>query len=131
MPMKPKLLLSSSCTRPLGVVVVGVATINQQVTLFKKRGDLIHNRIHSRPGLDHHQDAAGTLQLADEVLEIGGSLNVLALSATVQEFLCFGVGAVVDNTGKSVPLGVEDEVLPHHAETDQTEVRLGHGLRDH
>ena len=115
----------------LGVVIVGVATIDEQIPFLQKRGDLIHDGIHSRAGLHHHQDPTGTLELADEVLKIRGSLNVPALAATVKELLRLGVGAVVDHAREAVALSVEDEVLPHHAETDQTEVRLGHGLGDH
>ena len=115
----------------LGVVIVRVATIDEQIAFLEVWGDLINNSIHSWTCLDHHQDPARTLQFANEILQIRRPLNVPSLSATVEELLSFGVGAVVNNAREPVALGIEDEVLPHHAETDQTEVRLGHGLGDH
>ena len=78
-------------------MIVGITTIDQQITLLQIGGDLIDHRIHSRTGFDHHQDPARTFQLADEVLQIGSALNVLALAATVEELFSFGVGPVVDN----------------------------------
>ena len=111
-------------------MIVRVAPIDEQVPFLQKRGDLIHHGIHSRARLHHHQDPAGTLELADEVLEIRCSLNIPSLATSIEEFLRLGVGAVVDDAREAVALGIEDEVLPHHAETDQTEVRLGHGLGD-
>ena len=115
----------------LGVVVVRVATIDEQITFLEVRGDLVNNSIHSRSCLDHHQDPARTLELADEVLKIRRTLDIPTLSATVEELFRLGVSAVVNNARETVALGIEDEVLAHHAETDQTEVRLGHGLGDH
>ena len=55
----------------------------------------------------------------------------IVLASSLEEVLGFGVGAVVDNTGKTVAFRIQDEVLAHHAKTDEAEVRLGHGLKDH
>ena len=66
-------------------MIIGVAAIDEQITLLEKGGDLLPAST-AGPAC-HHQDATRAFQLADEVLEIGGSLNLLALSATVQELL--------------------------------------------
>ena len=114
-----------------GVVIVGVASINKQIALFEIGRELINNGINGGPRLHHHQNPAGAFKLADEIFEVSGALNVLVFATPLEEVLGFGVGAVVDDAGKTVALRIKNEVLAHHAKTDEAEVRLGHGLEDH
>ena len=108
-------------------MVFGVAAIDQEISRFEIGRDLLNDRIHRRTGLDHHQDPARVLKLADEILKAGGTNDLLARSKTGKEFFRFGVGAVVHHTRETIALSVENQVLAHHAETDQAEMGLVHG----
>ena len=112
-------------------MIVGVASINQQIAFFEIRRELIDDGIDGRPRLHHHQNPAGSFQLANEIFEVSGALNILVLATPLEEVFSFGVSAVVNNAGKTVALRIKDEVLAHHAKTNEAEVRLGHGLKDH
>ena len=53
-------------------------------------------------------------------------------------FGLIGLGVMGENLvlnaerkGETVAFRIQDEVLAHHAKTDEAEVRLGHGLKDH
>ena len=112
----------------------GVSIINKDNVEEADRSDqgfYIHNGIDGGPRLHHHQNPAGAFQLANEIFEVSGALNVFVLATPLEEVFGFGVGAVVDNAGKTVAFRIQDEVLAHHAKTDEAEVRLGHGLQDH
>ena len=94
--------------------------------------DLLHNGIHSRACLHHHQNAPRTLELPNEILQIGSALDLLALTTAAEEVLRFGVGAVVDDARKTVALSVKDEIFAHYTEANQTEVGfVGHGPGHH
>ena len=69
-------------------------------------------------GLHHHQDAARAFQESHELLEGFGSHNLFTRSQAHQELLGFRKGAVINGTGKTIALGIEDEVLAHHAQTN-------------
>jgi len=110
-----------------GIRIEGIAAVDQQITLLEQRCDLLDHGVDWIAGLDHHQDPTGSLELGDEVGEARGADDALAGTATSQKLLGPGVGAVVDDAGKTVALSVEDKVLAHHAEADQAEVSLLRG----
>ena len=110
----------------LGVGVEGVAPINQQVSLLQEWGDRSNGVINRLTGLHHHQNAARALKKTHEFLQGFGSHNLFTRSQSHQELLGFGIGAVVNSTGKTIALSIEDEILAHNAQTNQAEMRLAH-----
>ena len=114
---------------PFGVGVEGVAPIDQQISLFEEGRNLLDHGVDRVARLDHHQDPARFLQLRHKIFEGAGTDDLLASSTTRQKLLGFGVGAVVNDAGEAVALGVEHEVLTHHAKADQTEMGLVHRER--
>ena len=111
---------------PFRIGVERIAAVNQQVTLLKEGGDCRNRVVNGLARLDHHQDAAWTLQGRHELLEGPGANDVLAGATTCQKLIGFGLGAIEHNGGVAVALGIEDEVFPHHSQTDQAEMRLAH-----
>ena len=77
-------------------------------------------------GLHHHQNAARAFQQTHELLKGFRSHDLFTRSQTHQELLGFRIGAVVNGTGKTIALGIKDEVLAHHAQTNEAEMRLAH-----
>ena len=60
------------------VGVVRVTTVDDDVTLFKVRGELIDECIDSRASLDEEDDFAWRLELGDELLDGVGALDLCA-----------------------------------------------------
>src|SRR5207237_7726274 len=105
------------------------AAVDEDVAAFEERGDLVDDVVDGLAGLDHHHDLAGPLEAGDEVLEVGGADEPLALAAAVDERLDLLGVAVEHGAGEPAALHVEDEVLAHDGEADETDVggRGGHG----
>ena len=110
----------------LGVGVEGIAPIDQQITLLQEWGDRSNGVIDRLTGLHHHQNAARAFQQTHELLKGFRSHDLFTRSQTHQELLGFRIGAVVNGTGKTIALGIKDEVLAHHAQTNEAEMRLAH-----
>jgi hypothetical protein len=77
----------------LGVLVIGVAGVNDDVALLEVREQLVGNRVHDRAGLDHEDDLTGSLEgVAErlEVVRIAHELHALfvTLDTGIHELLC-------------------------------------------
>ena len=53
-----------------------------------------------------------------------GALNLGAFSFIDQKFVHFGCGAIIHNDRVSMVVHVEDEVLAHDGQSDETDVSL-------
>ena len=107
--------------------IEGVAPVDQQVPFFQVGGDRVNGVVNGLAGLDHHQDPPRALQCPHKILQGRCADDVLAGTSTSQELFRFGVGAVVDDRGVTVALGIEHQVFTHYPEADQAEMRLAHG----
>ena len=110
-----------------GIGVEGVASVDQQITFLQQWCQGCDHVVHRLARLHHHQNAPRTLEGGDKLRQGFSADDVFASTATSQKILGLGVGAVVDNAGEPVALGIEDEIFAHDAEADQTEVSLAHG----
>lgn len=107
----------------VGVGVVRVTTIDDDITLFGTVvEELLDELVNRLSGHDEHHHAAGLLELGDEVLDVLGSDNGLALCLVLEEVVDLGDGTVVSNDSEAVVGGIEDQVLTHDGQTDKTEV---------
>ena len=107
----------------VGVGVVGVATVNDNVTLLKTvLEEELNEVIDGLAGHDEEHHAAGSLELGDELLDAVCANDALALGLVLKELVDLGDGAVEGNDGVAVVGGVEDEVLAHDRKADETEV---------
>ena len=59
-----------------GVGVVGVTTVDDDVTGLKEGNELLDEVVDGRAGLDEEDDLAGSLELCDKLLEGVGALDV-------------------------------------------------------
>src|SRR5579884_3552560 len=70
--------------------------------------------------------AARTVDRGDEVLQLERAGDRLVFGRAGHVPLGHGAGAVVDGDREAVVGDVEGEVLAHHRQTDQADLRLGH-----
>jgi hypothetical protein len=107
----------------VGVGVVRVATVNDDVTLLKTvLEEELNEVVDGLAGHDEEHHAAGSLELGDKLLDAVCANNALSLSLVLEELVDLGDGAVESNDGVAVVGSVEDQVLAHDRKANETEV---------
>jgi hypothetical protein len=107
----------------VGVRVVRVATVNDDVTLLKTVLEEELNEVIDRlAGHDEKHHAAGSLKLGDELLDAVCANNALSLGLVLKELVDLGDGTVEGNNGVAVVGSVENQVLAHDRKANETEV---------
>ena len=114
----------------VGVWVVGVTTVDDDVALFntalvQEKLDKVIDWLSSH---DEQHHSSGLLELGDKLLDGVGADNGLALGLITEEAVDLGDGSVEGNDGEAVVSGVEDQVLTHDGQTDETKVSAGNAL---
>ena len=83
------------------------------------------------PALTMQHDAARLLEQADHFLDGVGADDLRALGFVGEEVVDLGDGAVEDGDYEAVVVHVEDEVLAHDGQADETDVSsLRHKVGD-
>ena len=72
---------------------------------------------------DEHHNAARFLEFVDQILQGMGTDDALALGFVGQEFVHFGRRSIVGANDKAVIGHVQDQILAHHRQTNQTNIR--------
>lgn len=108
----------------VGVGVVGVTTVNDDITLLNTAlvQEELDEVVNGLAGHDKHHHATGLLELLAELLDGVSADNRLALGLVLEETVDLGDGTVEGNNSEAVVSGVEDQVLTHDGQTDETEV---------
>lgn len=108
---------------------VGVTAINDDVALLEEGEESLDPVIDGLAGLDEEHDAAGRLELGDELLGGLGTNDRLALGLVGKEVVDLGNGTVEGADGEAMVGHVEDQVLTpitHHV----SETQCGRGGGD-
>ena len=107
-----------------GVGVVRVTTVNDDITLLDATlvQEELNEVVDGLAGHDEHHHTAGLLELGAELLDGVSTNDRLALGLVLEEAVDLGDGAVESDTVETVVGGVEDQVLTHDGQTDETEV---------
>ena len=105
-----------------GVWVVRVTTVDQDVSLFEVRSQLVDEGINGRASLDEDDDLSGSLEGLDEFLNGLATNDVGSLGFVVHKVVDLGSGSVVGGNGESLVVHVEDQVLTHDGQADETDV---------
>ena len=102
------------------VAVVRVAAVDDDVAGVESPGD-VHHRRSGIGGGHHHPRGAGRLERGDELVEVGGTGDGVALGSQRRD----GIGAhVVDHAGVAVTHEATHQVGAHAPETDHSELHL-------
>jgi hypothetical protein len=84
---------------------------------------LIDQFIHRRARFHEHEDLARTAERRDEFLDAARGNEILAAAATAHQIIDARDAAIEQRDAKSLALHVQGQVLAHHGETDQADVR--------
>jgi hypothetical protein len=104
----------------VGVDEVGVAAVDQDVSLLQVRAQVRDHAVHGGAGRHHHQDAARPLEHLHQPLGTVHAGDRLALGRALEEtFRLLGV-EVVTRDREALALDVQGQVAAHHAEADHT-----------
>ena len=101
---------------------VAVAAVDDDVARLEVREDLLDEVVDGLAGLDEHHHLAGALEVRAELLDAVAADELLARAAARDELVHLLDGAVVHRHGEALALHVEDEVLAHHRQSDQSDV---------
>jgi len=104
------------------VGVVRVSTVNDDVALLEVRLELCDKVVDGLTGLDEEDDSTGGLEALAELLDGVGADDVGALGLVLEEVVDLGGGSVVSADFEALVVHVEDQVLAHDGETDETNV---------
>jgi len=107
---------------PDGVVVVGVAAIDDDVTLIEQTEQSLDEIVHRLAGLDQQHHSSGCGERINQLLDTVGADNLGALGVALDELIDHLDGAVEDRHLETVIVHVEDQVLAHDREPDEPEV---------
>jgi hypothetical protein len=112
----------------LGGLVKAVAAVNDDVVFIQKRDELLDDGVHGIAvavfhggRFDHDVDLAWQCEALDEILK-GVRADEGFAGVLGEEFVGDAGGAVIDAHLKAAAFNVENEVLAHHCEADQSEV---------
>ena len=109
---------------PLRVGEERVPAVDDHVAFFQERRELSDDRVHGTAGLHHDHRFAWTLQRADKFLHRPRWLDVFSFRFSGGKFLRDFPGPIEHGDGKSLGFHVEDEVLAHDGEADQSDITL-------
>src|SRR5438105_842217 len=99
-----------------------VASVDDDVAFFEMGDKLFNYLIDSLARLDHHHDATRTLQCANEFLDGVSADDLRSRSFVLNKIVDLGDGAVEDRDLVAVVVHIEDQVLPHDGEADESDV---------
>ena len=108
----------------VGVVEKRIATIDNDVTGFEVRDDLVDELVDRLAGLDQHHDAARALELGDHFFDRVRPLHLRALGLIGQELIHLVGRTVVSHHGKPMIVHVQNQVLTHDSQADQGNIRF-------
>ena len=100
----------------------GVAAVNDDVTRFEVRDDLLNEFVHCLAGLHHEHDAAGLLEQSDHLLNGVRANDIGALGLLIEEVVHLGDGAVVSGHSEPVVVHVQNQILAHNGQPDYSNI---------
>ena len=101
---------------------MGIAAVDQDVSRLEQRDQLVDHLINGSAGLHHDHDLAGLLQQRDQLLHRMSADDRLALGPAGQEGVNLRGRAVEHGDGETVAGHVQDQVLAHHGQANQSDV---------
>ena len=112
----------------LGVGEKRIAAVDDYVAFLEQRRELVDDCVHRRTGLDHDHRLPWSLQRGEEFLHRARRHDIFPLGLTGCKLVGHIGGPVKNGHGKSLRFHVEDEVLAHDGQADQSDITL---LRAH
>ena len=105
---------------------MGVAAVDQNITVVEQRKKLLDHIVYGLSRFDHHKHLARLFQIVNQFFETVAADDVFPGGSAVYEFIHFFRRAVEHGHGEALRLHVHDEILAHHGKADQTDVCFFH-----
>src|SRR5262245_8017834 len=99
-----------------------IAAVDDDVSLVEMLSQAIDHMIHGIARLDHQHYAAGPLQRFDQFLYRMRAYYMRSGGFVLNEFVYLRNGAVEDGHAIAVVIHIQDQILSHHGQADQTNV---------
>jgi len=104
------------------VGVVGVSTIDDDITLFKKRSELVDEDVNGLAGLNEEDDLARRFKLRNQFLDRVSTDDLGAFSLILEEVVDFFDCAVESTNDKTLVVHVQDKILTHDGQADKANI---------
>src|SRR5262245_34418949 len=99
-----------------------IAAVNDDVSLVKMRQQALDHLIHGFASLDHQHYSAGPFQEPNKFLNRMPPHDLSSGGFVMNEFVYLRDGAVEDGHAIAVVVHIQNQVLSHHGQADQTNV---------
>ena len=115
-------LLSQSLGAAVGIRVMRVAAVDDDVALFEMRRQMRDHLVDRVAGLDHQHHAARLLQHLHQFLDRVRAHHLRAGGFVGDEVIHLRDGAIKNGYAIAVVVHVQNEVLAHYRETDEADI---------
>src|SRR6266436_4430073 len=99
-----------------------VAAVDDDVSFFQVRQQAIDHMIDGIAGLHHQHHAARLLQRLNQLRNRVGAYYLRAFGFVVEEVVNLGDGSIEYGNAVSMIVHVQDQILAHHGEADESDV---------
>ena len=104
---------------------MGVAAIDNDVAGFEVGSDGVDPLVYGVTGFHHHHDPAGALEEADKLFDGVSADNLGSFGFVGDEVVDLRNRAVEDGDFEAVVVHVENEILTHDGEADESDITCG------
>ena len=106
------------CCPANGVREMGVAAVDQNITVVEQRKKLLDHIVYGLSRFDHHKDFAGLFQIVHQFFKAVAADDVLTCGSAVDEFVHLFCRAVENRHSEALGLHIHDKVLAHDGKSD-------------
>ena len=108
----------------LGVGVVGIAAVDEDVAFVEQREERVDEVVDGRAGLDHHHDLPRLGEVGHEVFQRVAADELLAFGSAGDELVDLAGRAIVHGDVIAAAFDIERQVFAHHGEADEADIAL-------
>lgn len=129
-PYKNDLLLPAPLCPVLGVLEIGVSSIDDHIPWLQQRQKAFQKPIHCLPSLDHQNDSPGPLQSAAQLFQGVKGMQILSF-IPLQAFIGHLTGAVINPQTHTLFSQLLGQIPAHHTQADQPALTGFFPFHDH
>ena len=105
---------------------MGVAAVNEDITVIQQRQELFNHVVHSLACLDHHEHLARRFEACDQLFEAVAADDVLSYGPAVYKLINLFRRAVENRHREALGLHVHDEVFAHDGKANEANICFFH-----
>ena len=108
----------------VGVGILRVAAVDDDVAFFEMRHDLVDHLVDGVARLHHQHHAPWPLQRLNQFFDGVRADDLRALGFVLDEVVNLGNGSIEHGHAEAVVVHVQNQILAHHREADQSDVTI-------